>query len=240
MQRRMLINGQRPEELRVAILAGERLDSYQTALSEAGLTRGNIYRGVVANLQLALNAAFVDYGAAKDGFLAFHDVVGEAFHRTHGDGARPHRVDEVLQRGKPILVQVTKDPAGSKGAALTTNVSLAGRYLVLTPLDDTRGVSRKVEDEEVRKKLRKQVDGLDLPEGYGLIVRTNALEQTKAAISKDLAALLRLWKRVRDAGAQGKGPKLLYSDQDLVVQALRDSLDSTISEVLVDTDEAYD
>jgi ribonuclease E len=238
MKRRMLINVQRPEELRVAVLAGEQLESYQTALAESGQFRGNIYRGVVVNLQGSLNAAFVDFGAPKDGFLAFHDVVETAYHRSGGGHA--HRVDEVLQRGKPILVQITKDQSGSKGAALTTNVSLAGRYLVLTPFDPMRGVSRKVEDDETRKDLRDLAAELKIPEGCGLIVRTNALDQTKTALSRDLAALLRLWKKVQDGLKEGHGPRLLYSDQDLIVQALRDYLDSSISEVLVDTEEAFE
>ncbi|HPW55588.1 MAG: Rne/Rng family ribonuclease [Thermoanaerobaculaceae bacterium] len=235
---RMLINAQRPEELRVAVVVDRRLELFQTALAEGGLFRGNIYRGTVVKLQPALNAAFVDLGLEKHGFLAFHDIVPQAFHRKPS-GGRPHRLDEVLERGRPILVQVTKDPGGQKGSALTTNVSIAGRYLVLTPFDTTRGVSRKVEDEDIRKQLKDIVSGLELPTGAGVIVRTNALGQTKTALAKDLAALLRLWKRVETGGQQGRGPRLLYSDQDLIVQALRDFLDSSVSEVLVDDDDAF-
>ncbi|MGV8042652.1 MAG: ribonuclease E/G [Thermoanaerobaculaceae bacterium] len=238
MTARMLINAQRPEELRVAIVVDKRLELFQTALAEGGLFRGNIYRGTVVNLQSALNAAFIDLGIEKHGFLAFHDIVPEAFHRKPG-GGRPHRLDEVLERGRPILVQVTKDPGGQKGSALTTNVSIAGRYLVLTPFDDMRGVSRKVEDEDTRKQLKDIASGLELPAGAGVIVRTNALGQTKTALGKDLAALLRLWKKVEAGGKEGRGPRLLYSDQDLIVQALRDFLDSSVSEVLVDDDDAF-
>jgi ribonuclease E len=236
----MLINAQRPEEVRVAIMSGDTLDGYQVAVAEAGLARGNIYRGQVANINLALNAAFVDFGAERDGMLPAHDVVPQAFHRQLSAGEGFPRVEKVLERGRPILVQVTKDPTGSKGAALTTNLSLAGRYLVLMPFDDTRGISRKVEDEETRAAMREQADRLAVPEGFGFILRTNALGQTKATLSRDLAALLRLWKRVRAEGSQGKGPRLLYSDQDLVVQALRDYLDSSIEEVLVDDDDVFE
>lgn len=239
MTARMLINAQRPEELRVAIVVDNRLELFQTALAEGGLYRGNIYRGTVVNLQSALAAAFVDLGIEKDGFLAFHDIVPQAFQRKPSSG-RPHRIEEVLERGKPILVQVNKDPGGHKGSALTTNVSIAGRYLVLTPFDDMRGVSRKVEDEETRRELKDLVSGLDLPAGAGVIVRTNALGQTKTAIAKDLLALLRLWKKIEVGGKEGRGPRLLYSDQDLIVQALRDFLDSTVSEVLVDDDQAFE
>jgi ribonuclease E len=236
----MLINAQRPEEVRVAIMSGDTLDGYQVAVAEAGLARGNIYRGQVANINLALNAAFVDFGAERDGMLPAHDVVPQAFHRQLSAGEGFPRVEKVLERGRPILVQVTKDPTGSKGAALTTNLSLAGRYLVLMPFDDTRGISRKVEDEETRAAMREQADRLAVPEGFGFILRTNALGQTKATLSRDLAALLRLWKRVRAEGSRGKGPRLLYSDQDLVVQALRDYLDSSIEEVLVDDDDVFE
>jgi len=233
----MLINAQRPEELRVAIVQGNVLENYKVDVAEAGLTRGNIYRGVIANVQPSLNAAFIDYGAERHGFLAIQDVVPEAFYRQP---KHPHpRIEEVLEKGKPIVVQVTKDPMGQKGAALTTSLSLAGRYLVLTPFDDTRGVSRKVEDEDTRRKLKELAGSLDLPRGCGVILRTNALGQTKTTLARDLAALLRLWKRVQAAAMQGKGTRLLYSDQDLILQALRDYLDTSIAEVLVDDDEAH-
>ena len=234
----MLINAQRAAEVRVAIVSGEILDEYQVAVAEADLARGNIYRGVVANLHTGLNAAFVDIGAERDGMLAAHDIVAEAQHRPGAGGAHP-RVEHVLERGRPILVQVTRDATGTKGAALTTNLSIAGRYLVLMPFDPTRGISRKVEDEAIRAELREQVDKLAVPDGVGIIVRTNALGQTKATLQRDLAGLLRLWKRIQAEARKGKGPRLLYSDQDLVVQALRDYLDSSIAEVLVDDDEVY-
>ena len=233
----MLINAQRPEELRVAIIQDNVLENYKVDVAESGLTRGNIYRGVIANIQPSLNAAFIDYGTERHGFLAIQDVVSEAFYRRP-KSSHP-RIEEVLEKGKPIVVQVTKDPMGTKGAALTTSLSLAGRYLVLTPFDDTRGVSRKVEDEDTRKKLRELGNSLDLPKGCGVILRTNALGQTKATLTRDLGALLRLWKRVQAAAMQGKGTRLLYTDQDLILQALRDYLDSTISEVLIDDDEAF-
>jgi ribonuclease E len=233
----MLINAQRSEELRIAIVQGNDLENYQVDIAESGLTRGNIYRGIIANIQPSLNAAFIDYGAERHGFLAIQDVVPEAYYRSP-KGGHP-RIEDVLEKGKPIIVQVAKDAVGQKGAALTTSLSLAGRYLVLTPFEDTRGVSRKVEDEDVRKKLKTLANGLDLPQGCGIIVRTNALDQTKATLSRDLAALLRLWKRVQTAALEGKGTRLIYSDQDLILQALRDYLDSNIEEVLVDDEEAF-
>ncbi len=235
----MLINAQRAEEVRVAIVSGDTLDTYQIAVAEAGLARGNIYRGVVVNTNATLNAAFVEFGDERDGMLPAHDVATAAYHKTPPADAAP-RIDRILERGRPVLVQVTKDPIGSKGAALTTYLSFAGRYLVLTPFEDTRGISRKVEDDETRTAMREQADKLEVPEGCGIILRTNALGQTKTTLKADLAALLRLWKRVQAESAKGKGPRLLYSDQDLVVQALRDLLDPTIEEVLVDDDAVFD
>jgi ribonuclease E len=233
----MLINAQRSEELRIAIIQGNILENYQVDIAESGLTRGNIYRGIIANIQPSLNAAFIDYGLDRHGFLAIQDVVSEAFYHSPR-GGHP-RIEDVLEKGRPIVVQVAKDAIGQKGAALTTSISLAGRYLVLTPFESTRGVSRKVEDEDTRKKLKTLANGLDLPEGCGIIVRTNALDQTKATLSRDLAALLRLWKRVQAAALDGKGTRLIYTDQDLILQALRDYLDSSIEEVLVDDEEAF-
>src|SRR5690348_6067606 len=213
----MLINAQRPEELRVAIVQGNALENYKVDVAEAGLTRGNIYRGVIASIQPSLNAAFIDYGAERHGFLSIQDVVSQAYYREPA-GSHP-RIEEVLDRGKPVVVQVQKEPEGQKGAALTTNLSLAGRYLVLTPFDDTRGVSRKVEDEDTRRKLRSQAAQLEVPPGCGVIVRTNALEQNKTALHRDLLALLRLWKAVETEARRGHGIRLLYSDQDLLVKA---------------------
>src|ERR1700709_1327524 len=199
----MLINPQRQEEWRVAIVQGNVLENYKVDVAEAGLTRGNIYRGVIASIQPSLNAAFIDYGAGPPAFLPIQDLAPDAYSRRPSSG-HP-RIDEVLEKGKPIVIQVEKDPMGTKGAALTTALSLAGRYLVLTPFEDTRGVSRKVEDEDTRKKLKALANGLDLPDGCGVILRTNALGQTKITLNRDLSALLRLWKKVQTAAMQGKG-----------------------------------
>ncbi len=239
MTRTMLINAQRPEELRLALITDGVLDKYEIAAAESGLTRGNIYRGIVASVQPSLNAAFVDYGAERNGLLKADDVVASAAHRKVEEGGRPH-VERVLEKGRPILVQVTRDAVAGKGAALTSNLSLAGRYLVLMPLDSVRGVSRKVEDEETRREMKEKLDGLVLPEGCGVIVRTNAVDQNKTTLNRDLSALLRLWKRIRRESGQGKGTRLLYSDQDLIVQALRDLLDSSVEEVWIDSDDAFE
>ena len=238
MSRKMLINARSAEELRIAVVSDLGLENYQVEVGEGGLTRGNIYRGVISNLQPALNAAFVDFGSGKNGFLAIQDVVDEARYKDPEPGSRP-QIDDILQQGKPIVVQITREPEGSKGAAITTNLSLAGRYLVFTPFDDTRGVSRKVEDEETRAELRSIAGKLELPDGGGVIVRTNALGETRAELQRDLAALLRVWKRIQTEARNGSGPRLLYSDQDLILRALRDHLDANVEEILVDDENAF-
>lgn len=240
MTRRMLINARTPEEVRVAVVDGDTLENFQVEVAERGLTRGNIYRATIASIQPSLNAAFIEYGGDRHGFLAIQDVVPQAWYRQP-EGDRP-RIDEVLVKGKPIVVQVTRESEGDKGAVLTTDLSLAGRYLVLTPFDGSRGVSRKVEDDDTRKRLRKLAADLEVPDGCGVIVRTNALDQNKTALQRDLAALLRLWRRIASEARQspkGERSRLLYSDQDVVIQALRDHLDPTIEEILVDDDDAH-
>jgi len=235
----MLINAHNPEELRVAVMDGDKLENFQIEGADTGLVRGNVYRGTVSNVAPALNAAFIDYGAERDGFLSIGDIVPESYHRQKGVKGRP-RVQDVLERGKSLIVQVTKDAEGEKGAALTTNVSLAGRYLVFTPYDDTRGVSRKVEDDEARQKLKEQAAALKVPPGAGFIIRTNALDQTKATLTKDFSSLLRHWKEIEKEGREGKAARLLYNDQDIVVRVLRDHLNPSIEELLIDDEAAFD
>lgn len=236
----MLISARSPEELRIALLSGKLLESYQVEVADTTLSRGNIYRGTIAGIQPALNAAFVDFGAERNGFLAIQDVVAGARTREPASEKERPAIDEVLERGRPIVVQVTRDPEGTKGAALTTNLSLAGRYLVITPLDSHRGVSRKVEDEEARRELKEMVAKLDLPEGSGVIVRTNALGQTRTELNRDAAALVKVWKRIQAEAKKGRGPKLLYGDQDLIIKALRDLLDNSVEEILVDDQTAFE
>jgi len=236
--RRMLINAQAPEEVRVAIVSGHTLDTYEVAAAESGMYRGNIYRGIVTSLQPALEAAFLDIGVERDGLLRADDVVPAARHKKT-DERRP-RIDKMLDKGQPILVQVARDGSGRKGPLVTSNLSLAGRYVVLMPYEDTRGVSRKVEDEEIRSKIKERLAQISVPDGCGVIVRTNAVDQPKTSLNRDLNALLRLWKKIRKEFNTGKRPQLIYSDQDLIVQALRDTLDSTVEEVLVDDDAAFE
>jgi ribonuclease E len=235
----MLINAQRADEVRIAIISDNKLDRYEVSATESGLYRGNIYRGTVATVQPSLDAAFVGFGADRDGLLRADDVVPSAYHKKLKKAEKHPRIDHILERGKPILVQVVRDGTGRKGALVTTNLSIAGRYIVLMPYDDVRGISRKADDED-RQAIKDRVSKLELPEGCGVILRTNALDQPQKTLNRDLNALLRLWKKIRSEASAGKGPRLLYSDQDLIVQALRDFFDNSITEILVDDEEAYE
>jgi ribonuclease E len=235
----MLINALRADEVRIAIVNGTTLDSYEVSATDSGLCRGNIYRGYVANLQPSLDAAFVDFGVQKDGLLRADDVVASAYHRKIDGDAKHPRIDRILERGKEILVQVVRDSVGHKGALVTSNLSIAGRHLVLMPLDDVRGVSRKLESETDRSTIRERLERLELPAGCGVIARTNAADQPQRSLNRDANALLRLWKEVQQEATIGKGPRLLYSDQDLIVQALRDLVDSSIEEIIVDDEAAF-
>jgi ribonuclease E len=234
----MLINAQNPEEVRIAIVDEDKLEDFQVEVAEGGSLRGNVYRGTVVSIQPSLNAAFINFGAQRNGFLSMADINPAAYAAKSGKGDKGDngwkRITDVIHRGQPIIVQVTRDAEGQKGAALTTYVSLAGRYVVLAPFDDTRGVSRKVEDDDVRRKLKEQVENLDVPEGFGYIVRTAALDQTKTTLKRDFSSLTRMWKKILSEAKKGEGPKLLYQDQDIVLRSLRDYLESSIEEVVID------
>jgi len=237
LTRKILINGRREEELRVAIVENQTLEDFEIETKRSGLLRNNIYRGVVSNIAPSLNAAFVDFGESKNGFLAFNDIVESAYHKpVKGE---PQRISEILVPGQPLIVQVIKDATGQKGAQVTTNISLAGRYLVLRPKDAKSGVSRKV-DEDARADLTQKARSLDLPEGYGCIVRTNATDQPRAILLRDAKVLVQLWRKIEAEYKRGTEPTLLYNDQDIVVQIMRDYFDSTIHEVLIDNKSCYE
>ena len=230
MTRKILINGRREEELRVAIVENQTLEDFEIETKRRGVIRNNIYRAVVTNIAPSLNAAFVDFGDSRNGFLAFNDVVESVYSKPVRDS---YRISDVLTVGQELIVQVIKDASALKGAQVTTNISLAGRYLVLRPRDAKSGVSHKLDD-DARADLTQKIRSLDLPDGYGCIVRTNAMDQSRAILLRDAKVLVQLWHKIEAEFARGKGPQLLYNDQDIVVQAMRDYYDSSINEVIID------
>lgn len=238
----MLINATRPEEVRAAVLSGRALEQLEFEVRDAGLLKGNIYKGVIANVEPSLNACFVDFGAEKQGFLPFDEIAPSCWHeKGKKDGKKKPRIEDVMRRRREIIVQVVKDATGNKGAALTTRVSLAGRYMVLMPLDDSRGVSRKVSSDAERKKIKELAAGLKIPEEFGFIVRTAGLKRTKTDLNRDGTQLVRLWKNVLKEAKTAKSNKtaLLHEDRDLIIRMLRDYLTADTTEVFVDTPAAH-
>jgi ribonuclease E len=238
MPKRMLINARHAEESRVAILADERLIDFATETATKNQNKGNIYKGVVSKIERSLGAAFVDYGEERHGFLPFSEVNLD-FLCEPGNRREGARAEDLLLPRSEVLVQVVKEEVGSKGAALSTYVSLPGRYLVLMPGTDTGGVSRKIEDEEQRKRLKETIAQLRPPPNFGIIVRTAGLDRTKAELQKDLQYLLRVWKEVEERYVELPGPGLVHREPELAIRILRDYLSPDVEEVLIDNKEIY-
>lgn len=234
----MLINATRPAEVRAAILENGKLDQLEIETQDAQLIKGNVYLGRIANVEASLNACFVEFGADKQGFLPVDEIHPSCFHKKSKKDGKP-RIEEVMQKGREILVQVVKDAIGNKGAALTSRISLAGRYIVLMPLDDVRGVSRKISNDSQRKKIKELAGALKVPKDYGFIVRTAGLDRTKTDLNRDAAQLVRAWKEIDKNSKKAKAPQLLYEDRDLVVRMLRDYYASDIKQVVIDTADAF-
>ena len=243
MSRKMLINVMHPEEARVAIVQEGRLMELNIEISGKEQTKGNIYKGVVLRVEPGLQAAFVDIGQKKPGFIQMGDL-HPAFWQWRDDvpveeRKRRPRIQEVLRRGQELIVQVEKDARDMKGAALTSYLSLPGRYMVLMPGDDAAGISRKIEDNSTRKELKALVADLQVPEGYGYIVRTEAVGRTVDELKKDLEYLVGVHERILQHAAQIKGPAELYHDAGVILRTLRDYFSDDIDEVLVDDKAAY-
>ena len=237
--KRMLFNATQQEELRVAIVEGQKLVDLDIESASREQRKSNIYKGVITRIEPSLEAAFVDYGEERHGFLPFKEVARSYF-KPDIDVGRA-RIQDALREGQEIIVQVEKDERGTKGAALTTFISLAGRYLVLMPNNPRGGgVSRRVEGED-RNELRDTLDQLQLPEGMSVIARTAAIGRTAEELNWDLSYLLQLWTAVEGASQdQSKKPFLIYLESSLVIRAIRDYFQPDIGEILIDTQEIHD
>src|SRR5688572_11378595 len=238
MTTRMLINATAANELRIAIVEDGELVELDIEAAEQSSIRYNIYKGVVHNVEASLEAAFIDIGSHKQGFLPFSEVSPAQYSRKSSDSSP--RITDVLRRGQDIIVQVAKDAVGEKGATLTTFLSIPGRYTVLMPGSDANGISRKIEDDKVRKRIRAIASKLDKPEGCGFIVRTAGLGQTRAALQRDLNQITEIWLKVKKASEIARAPSVLYTEPDLVARTLRDYFSEEIDEVWIDTKEEYD
>jgi ribonuclease E len=236
MSNKILINGVDPEECRIAKVKNNKLEEFHIETAARKITQGNIYKAVITRVEPSLQAVFVDYGAERHGFLQKQEIHSDYFQDTQsGDFS----LKKIVKRGQELLVQVTKDPILKKGAMLTTFISLPGRYLVLMPGSKNKGVSRKIEDENERKRLKDIIDKLKVPEGFGLIVRTAGENCTKTLMSKDLSYLMRLWKNINKESVKEKAPVLLYKEQNLAVRAIRDYFTLDVTEILIDDPTIY-
>ena len=237
--KRMLFNATQAEELRVAIVDGQRLVDLDIEHAGQEQRKSNIYKARVTRVEQSLEAIFVDYGTERHGFLPFKELTRDYVQGEDGDGTRA-RLAQNLKVGQELLVQVEKDERGNKGAALTTYVSLAGRYLVLMPNNPRGGgVSRRVEGED-RAELRDTLDQLQVPEGMSIIARTAGIGRSAEELQWDLNYLLQLWEAIESAGRDVKGPELIYLESSLVVRAIRDLFQPDVGEILVDTQEIFE
>ena len=236
--KRMLFNATQAEELRVAIVDGQKLIDLDIESSAKEQRKSNIYKGVITRIEPSLEACFVDYGAERHGFLPFKEIARSYFR----EGATVGRasIQDAVKEGQELIVQVEKDERGSKGAALTTFISLAGRYLVLMPNNPRGGgVSRRIEGEE-RDELRETMSKLDVPPGMSIIARTAGIGRTVEELQWDLNYLLQLWRAIEAAAASQSGPFLIYQEGSLVIRAIRDLFQPDIGEILIDTEDIYE
>ncbi|MBM9519947.1 Rne/Rng family ribonuclease [Desulforhopalus vacuolatus] len=240
---KLLINAEEPEECRLALLEDGRLESIHVSTVFRTQRKSNIYKAKVVAIEPSLQAAFVDYGTEKNGFLPFSEIHPEYFKVNLSDDVREKvekqqwkklSITDVLERGQELLAQVVKEEIGRKGANMTTFLSIPGRCVVLMPGSDSAGISRKISGEQRRGQLRDIMKSFDIPEGTGWIVRTASSEITESALSRDTDYLLKLWKDIRERGQALKGVGLLYEDHQTVARFLREHFDPAIEEILVD------
>ncbi len=236
--KRMLFNATQQEELRVAIVDGQKLIDIDIETSGREQRKGNIYKGVITRIEPSLEACFVNYGEERHGFLPFKEVSRAYF--KEGVDVRNAGIKDALREGQEIIVQVEKEERGNKGAALTSFISLAGRYLVLMPNNPRGGgVSRRIEGED-RNELREAMSQLTVPDGMSIIARTAGIGRSAEELQWDLNYLMQLWKAIDEAASGNQAPLLIYLESSLVIRAIRDYFQPDIGEILIDTDEIYE
>jgi ribonuclease E len=236
--KRMLINATQAEERRLAIVDGQKLLDYEIEIEGREQRKGNIYKAVVTRVEPSLEACFVDYGEERHGFLPFKEISRQYF--AEGVPVSQARINDVIREGQELLVQVEKEERGNKGAALTTFISLAGRYVVLMPNNPRGGgVSRRIEGDD-RAELKEAMDQLEYPKGMSIIARTAGIGRSAPELQWDLNYLLKLWSAIDGATKGAKGAFLIYQESSLVIRAIRDYFNSDIGDILIDTDDIYE
>jgi ribonuclease E len=274
MEKKMLLDASHPEETRVVVLSGSRIEDFDYESSSKKQLRGNIYLAKVTRVEPSLQAAFVEYGGNRHGFLAFNEIHPDYYQipmadreallaeeqaavaaegdeedddddvmesqRRRRQMQRRYKIQEVIKRRQIMLVQVVKEERGNKGAALTTYLSLAGRYCVLMPNTGRGGgISRKIQNGADRKRLKKIANELEIPAGMGLIIRTAGAKRTKTEIKRDYEYLMRVWEQIRDDTLRAIAPNLIHEEGSLVKRALRDLYDKDVDSIIVDGEAAY-
>lgn len=236
MSIKILINAVDSEECRIAKVKDSKLEEFHVESAAREIIRGNIYKGVITRVEPSLQAAFIDFGGERHGFLQKHEIHSDYF-QDHP--AKERSIKHIIKRGQELMVQVVKDPFMRKGAMLTTFISLPGRHMVLMPGSKNHGISRKIEDEAERSRLKEIIGKLSLPQGFGIIIRTAGMNCTKTAIASDLRYLLKLWKTIKQKGIDEKSPSVLYKERSLAVRSIRDYFTPDVSEILIDDETVY-
>lgn len=237
--KRMLINATQPEELRVAMVDGQWLYDLDIEHHAHVQKKSNIYKGVITRVEPSLEAAFVDFGAQRHGFLPLKEISRDYFYRDVSELGDRFRIKEVIKEGTEIIVQVDKEERGSKGAALTTYVSLAGRYLVLMPNNPrASGISRRIEGES-RAELRDTLGAVNVPEGMGMIVRTAGVDRSSEELQWDIDYLIQLWSAIKSAASKCQAPSLILQESNVVIRAIRDYLRDDVDQVIIDSQDVY-
>ena len=237
--KRMLINATQPEECRVAMVDGQFLYDLDIEVAGRSQRKASIYKAKITRVEQSLEAAFVDYGAERHGFLPFKEIAREYYADKKTEVGEPASVKDALAEGLELVVQVEKEERGRKGAALTTFPSLAGRYLVLMPNNPRAGgISRRIEGED-RAELREALSALEVPAGMGLIVRTAGVGKSAEELQWDLDYLLKLWRAIETAVEERAGPFLVYQESNVIIRAIRDYFSKDVSEILIDDEDMY-
>jgi ribonuclease E len=239
--KRMLINATQAEELRVALVDGQKLYDFDIEVPSKEQKKSNIYKGIITRVEPSLEAAFINYGAEKHGFLPFKEI-SPAYRQpqegAENDGRRP-AIKDLIKEGQEIVVQIEKEERGNKGAALTTYISLAGTYLVLMPNNPKAGgISRRIEG-ETRSDLREVMTALEIPDTMGLIVRTAGCGKNAEELQWDLNYLLQLWEAIERSSTEQRAPFLVFQESNVIIRALRDHLRGNIDEILIDNEESF-
>lgn len=238
--KRMLINATQPEELRVALVDGQWLYDLDIENRNREQKKSNIYKGRITRVEPSLEAAFVDYGAERHGFLPLKEISREYFTKNSGDADGRIKIKDVLKEGTEVIVQIDKEERGNKGAALTTFISLAGRYLVLMPNNPRAGgISRRIEGED-RAELKDALGEVEVPNGMGVIIRTAGVGRSSEELQWDLNYLLQLWESIATAAKTSPAPAFLFQESNVIIRAIRDYLRQDVGEVIVDNQEAFD